>query len=263
MHDLDLTELRQSIEKSREIEASFGYEGVDQLIELPHPQVIALIDRIEALEASLARVTAQRDDARDVALTRGRALARVTDDSMAERIAAEVSAIEGGNAVDFSAHGRNVLAVIRAVAADEGAARFLALSARFPVDPDVLARARAYRGEPLPLGHLFIGVAGHPDDDECTYRSDGTASTYCGEPETAHATDEQEREKCLHCRRPMDSEDGRYWIHAEGVYRGKARCDPDDSGLPYGYNAHPDIASGERVGCLGRGRAADEQEAKQ
>ena len=34
--------------------------------------------------------------------------------------------------------------------------------------------------------HLFEPVAGHPDDDECTYRSDGTDDTYCGEPESSH-----------------------------------------------------------------------------
>lgn len=28
--------------------------------------------------------------------------------------------------------------------------------------------------------HDFQPVAGHPDDDECTYRSDGTDATYCG-----------------------------------------------------------------------------------
>jgi len=38
-----------------------------------------------------------------------------------------------------------------------------------------------------PLLHDFLPVAGHPDDDECTYRADGTDDTYCGEPESAHA----------------------------------------------------------------------------
>jgi hypothetical protein len=33
-----------------------------------------------------------------------------------------------------------------------------------------------------PGHHEFTGVAGHPDDNECTYRSDGTDTTYCGEP---------------------------------------------------------------------------------
>lgn len=34
--------------------------------------------------------------------------------------------------------------------------------------------------------HEFLPVAGHPDDDECTYRSDGTDATYCGERESWH-----------------------------------------------------------------------------
>ena len=34
--------------------------------------------------------------------------------------------------------------------------------------------------------HVFAGVYGHPDDDECTHRSDGTDATYCGEPLLAH-----------------------------------------------------------------------------
>ena len=34
--------------------------------------------------------------------------------------------------------------------------------------------------------HAFQPVAGHPDDDECTYRSDGTDATYCGLPEHRH-----------------------------------------------------------------------------
>jgi hypothetical protein len=34
--------------------------------------------------------------------------------------------------------------------------------------------------------HDFLPVAGHPDDDECTYRSDGTDATYCGDKRAAH-----------------------------------------------------------------------------
>lgn len=41
--------------------------------------------------------------------------------------------------------------------------------------------------EPEPgLDHEFLPVAGHPDDDECTHRPDGTDETYCGEPVAAH-----------------------------------------------------------------------------
>ncbi|GAA3218004.1 hypothetical protein ACFP63_08770 [Oerskovia jenensis] len=39
---------------------------------------------------------------------------------------------------------------------------------------------------PDPAGHEFIGVAGHPDDDECTYRADGTDRTYCGARKESH-----------------------------------------------------------------------------
>jgi hypothetical protein len=39
----------------------------------------------------------------------------------------------------------------------------------------------------LDLGHGFLPVNGHPDDDECTFRNDGTDLTYCGEPKASHA----------------------------------------------------------------------------
>jgi hypothetical protein len=43
------------------------------------------------------------------------------------------------------------------------------------------------RAEPdVVADHAWIGVAGHPDDDECTYRSDGTDETYCGRTEAEH-----------------------------------------------------------------------------
>ena len=71
-------------------------------------------------------------------------------------------------------------------------ARFLALAAKHPIDSDLMERARLYEGEPLPLGQLFIGVAGHHDDDECTYRADGTDETYCGEPEHNHESHDPE-----------------------------------------------------------------------
>lgn len=41
------------------------------------------------------------------------------------------------------------------------------------------------------IRHEFLPVAGHPDDDECTYREDGTDATYCGESRDAHATDRE------------------------------------------------------------------------
>ncbi|MDR6861954.1 hypothetical protein [Phycicoccus sp. 3266] len=36
--------------------------------------------------------------------------------------------------------------------------------------------------------HEFLPVAGHPDDDECTFRSDGTDATYCGRPSDEHTS---------------------------------------------------------------------------
>ena len=41
-------------------------------------------------------------------------------------------------------------------------------------------------GNPTHSDHDFLPVMGHPDDDECTYRSDGTDDTYCGLPAEAH-----------------------------------------------------------------------------
>lgn len=38
--------------------------------------------------------------------------------------------------------------------------------------------------------HDFLPVNGHPDDDECSYRADGTDATYCGESERLHGYDE-------------------------------------------------------------------------
>lgn len=39
------------------------------------------------------------------------------------------------------------------------------------------------------VDHAFLPVAGHPDDDECTHRSDGTDETYCGLTEAEHQLD--------------------------------------------------------------------------
>jgi hypothetical protein len=53
---------------------------------------------------------------------------------------------------------------------------------------------------------------------------------------------------CKHCGQPIG--DGQYPVHRAGHYRGKQRCDPDDSGLPYGYNADPVGAPCNAI-CLG------------
>lgn len=37
--------------------------------------------------------------------------------------------------------------------------------------------------------HAFRPVSGHPDDDECTNRSDGTDATYCGLPLAEHPSE--------------------------------------------------------------------------
>ena len=46
----------------------------------------------------------------------------------------------------------------------------------------------SWADEPTPriTDHGFLPVAGHPDDNECTYREDGTDDTYCGQPEQDH-----------------------------------------------------------------------------
>ena len=38
--------------------------------------------------------------------------------------------------------------------------------------------------------HVFSPVLDHPDDDECTYRADGTDATYCGAPLLRHELNE-------------------------------------------------------------------------
>lgn len=37
--------------------------------------------------------------------------------------------------------------------------------------------------------HDFLPVNGHPDDDECTHRADGTDATYCGLTRAEHEHD--------------------------------------------------------------------------
>ncbi len=54
---------------------------------------------------------------------------------------------------------------------------------------------------------------------------------------------------CKHCNRQIEYK-GCGYIHCEGVNRGKARCDPQDSQLVYGYNADPVGAECSDI-CLG------------
>lgn len=57
---------------------------------------------------------------------------------------------------------------------------------------------------------------------------------------------------CKHCGREIKSEDGRWYVHSDGGYRGKSRCNPEDSGLPYGYNAAPQGTACTSP-CIGEG----------
>lgn len=41
-----------------------------------------------------------------------------------------------------------------------------------------------YRG--TIVDHAWAGVAGHPDDHECSHRADGTDAMYCGKREEEH-----------------------------------------------------------------------------
>lgn len=54
--------------------------------------------------------------------------------------------------------------------------------------------------------------------------------------------------RCKHCYRAISADV--YPVHLEGEYRGKSRCDPVDSDLPYGYNADR-IGSACNDLCLG------------
>jgi hypothetical protein len=38
--------------------------------------------------------------------------------------------------------------------------------------------------------HVFSPIIGHADDDECTFRADGTDATYCGAPLLRHELNE-------------------------------------------------------------------------
>ncbi len=58
--------------------------------------------------------------------------------------------------------------------------------------------------------------------------------------------------KCKHCGRQIAAGNERLgWVHAlDSGYTGKSRCDPDESGLPYGYNAEP-VGNPCQRPCLG------------
>jgi hypothetical protein len=57
-----------------------------------------------------------------------------------------------------------------------------------------------------------------------------------------------EASRCTHCNRPIS--DGLGPVHLDGEQQGKQRCCSDDSGLPYGYNAHP-VGTPCQIPCRG------------
>ena len=62
---------------------------------------------------------------------------------------------------------------------------------------------------------------------------------------------------CIHCDRLVKApEDGSVWVHWTGKQRGLMRCHTEDSGLTYGYNAHP-VGSKCAYPCLGEGKTCD------
>lgn len=114
MSDLDLTELRRR--------ANADIRNTIPAVNQYARTALTLIDRIETLEAeliaagaSLGRSHREKEDATMRAVRAEARLARVTDDSMAERL---VEAFESADEVLWEQDARRVLAVIRA-AADE------------------------------------------------------------------------------------------------------------------------------------------------
>lgn len=57
---------------------------------------------------------------------------------------------------------------------------------------------------------------------------------------------------CKHCGRTIgDGDERRGWVHrGDNGYTGLSRCDPGESGLPYGYNAEP-IGQPCQTPCIG------------
>ena len=67
---------------------------------------------------------------------------------------------------------------------------------------------------------------------------------------------------CKHCGRAIAPGGNRYHVHLlDSGYNGKSRCDPDESGLMYGYNAAP-IGETCSSPCIGT-RYPDTKEADQ
>jgi hypothetical protein len=63
---------------------------------------------------------------------------------------------------------------------------------------------------------------------------------------------------CKHCGRAIHAgSPERGYIHRSDGYASKSRCDPDESGLPYGYNAEP-VGQPCKSPCVGATRGNDE-----
>jgi hypothetical protein len=85
----------------------------------------------------------------------------------------------------FIINGHSVCGIldhIDAVCAEPGSSG-VTIARETPLDPE---RRERLKVSGRPLLHSFRPVEGHPDDDECTYRADGTDDTYCGEPRHRH-----------------------------------------------------------------------------
>lgn len=56
---------------------------------------------------------------------------------------------------------------------------------------------------------------------------------------------------CKHCGRAIaDGDERRGWVHDHGNGSVLGRCNPEESGLPYGYNAEP-VGQPCQNPCLG------------
>jgi hypothetical protein len=96
--------------------------------------------------------------------------------------------------------------------------------------------AGQYHSDPIcvrldfPLGHEFQAVSGHPDDDECTYRSDRTDSTYCGRREAEH--DAAPAQPAGDADRPATVPAVEWHPAATGAARGPYSCGLKPTGDP-------------------------------